>query len=503
MESSDDENIFVVSKEESHGSDLEADDKEEIINDKKRKSSDNFHSFKLTKKPNIKKNKEEYEGDWTKYLDTNPSLDRIAKMVLEVSTTTSRNEKIEILKKYPDCVKIHLYTNNPFWQYYISSTRVRKTMSNMDIRCQAKYVKDIFDLLDILKERKITGNIALATVCNFIANNKKYDKIIYSIIDKNLKIRCGTATINKVFPNLIPEFPVALAEKIEDIPNGYLNLEKDTWFALRKFDGVRVICFIKNGVAEFRSRQGNIFVTLLILEKMFNTLKLEKDLVIDGELCIFENGKENFKKAVSEIKRKSGMIMNPRYVVFDMLTPKEFESKESVKKYSERMAELRRFVEENKLMTNISVAECIQIKDEKHLQKLKETASKKEWEGLILRKDEIYEGKRSNNMIKVKKFKDGEYECIDLQTGKMRFIINGKDKEIETMSRITIDYHGFPVDVGTGFSLEERNMYAKNPDLIVGKVVCISYLEESKDKDGKPSLRFPSFKGIYGDDRTV
>ncbi len=143
-------------------------------------------------------------------------------------------------------------------------------------------------------------------------------------MDKNLKIRCGTATINSVFPELVPEFPVALAEKITDLPQGFIDYERDIWFALRKFDGVRVIAMVNNGQVEFRSREGNVFVTLQILENIINGFKLTEDIIFDGELCVFENDKEDFKKAVSEIKRKSGYISNPRYVIFDCLTPQEY-----------------------------------------------------------------------------------------------------------------------------------------------------------------------------------
>ncbi len=141
--------------------------------------------------------------------------------------------------------------------------------------------------------------------------------------------------------------------------------------------------------------------------------------------------------------------------------------------------------------------------NEKHLEKLKETATKKEWEGILIRKDTGYEGKRSNNMVKIKQFSDAEFKCIDMTIGNMRFIVDGKDVEIETMRNITIDLDGNPVDVGSGFSLEERNLYKENPQLILDKIVCISYFETSTDKNGKPSLRFPTFKGLYGKKRKL
>ena len=49
----------------------------------------------------------------------------------------------------------------------------------------------------------------------FITANPGYEDLIYSIIDKDLKTRTGAKVINKAFPNLIPEFNVALAQTYE------------------------------------------------------------------------------------------------------------------------------------------------------------------------------------------------------------------------------------------------------------------------------------------------
>jgi DNA ligase 1 len=160
--------------------------------------------------------------------------------------------------------------------------------------------------------------------------------------------------------------------------------------------------------------------------------------IYDGELCIFEDDKENFKKAVSEIKvqnhnlksshnikRKAGVILNPRYCIFDHLTFKEFESKSSDRIYSERMEDMKKLLEGKKSEPYVRIVEIIKIKDKTHLEKLSETATSREWEGLILRKDIEYEGKRTNNMVKVKTFQQEEFKVVDMNLSMMRFYING------------------------------------------------------------------------------
>lgn len=272
--------------------------------------------------------------------------------------------------------------------------------------------------------------------------------------------------------------------------------KKDSWFASRKFDGVRSLCFIKNGIAEFKSREGNLFTTLQLLEKKLNKLNFP-DGIFDGEICIFEEGKENFKEAVSQIKKKSGMIMNPRYCIFDYFTLENFQTKTSIIPYSERLNNLKNILKDKELEPYITIVEQLKIKNQSHLDKLTNSAKTRSWEGLILRKDCNYEGKRSNNMIKVKQFQDSEFEVKDIEISVMRFIINGKDTEILTLKNVIIHLNGNPVYVGSGFSVEEREMFKNDPSKIIGKIITVSYFEKTTDKTGKESLRFPTFKGIF------
>ena len=50
---------------------------------------------------------------------------------------------------------------------------------------------------------------------------------------------------------------------------------------------------------------------------------------------------------------------------------------------------------------------------------------------------------------------------------------NGKQVERECLSNITIEHKGCKVNVGSGFSKEQREMYFKSPQDIIGKTVTI------------------------------
>ena len=73
------------------------------------------------------------------------------------------------------------------------------------------------------------------------------------------------------------------------------------------------------------------------------------------------------------------------------------------------------------------------------------------------------------------------------------------DEEIETLKAAVISHKGYDVHVGSGFSLDERKQFFNDPTSIIGKVISVQFFEETKDKNGELSLRFPTFKGLYVD----
>ena len=173
-------------------------------------------------------------------------------------------------------MKMLLYVNNPYWTYGVTSNACMKYGKI------GQTVPDIFDLLDDLRDRKITGHAALSAVNTMVLNNGKHSKLIYSIIDKDIETRANATLINKVVTGYIPEFKVALANKYEE---KLVDFVKQEWYASRKLDGVRCICRIENGNAQFFSRTGKKFESLGLIEQ---TIKVSgvRNLVLDGEMCI-------------------------------------------------------------------------------------------------------------------------------------------------------------------------------------------------------------------------
>ena len=429
----------------------------------------------------------------------NNTLMDLQKLVNELNTTNSTNEKKDILVKYPECKDILFYVYHPLKQFNVTSKNLKKLKN---LNGDYTEFKDIFQLLDSLDATWITGHHAIKSVNEFIEQNKEYEELIYNIIDKNLKCRVNTSLVNKVFKDLIPEFKPALAYVYEDYENK-VDFEKDTWYASTKLNGVRCIIIKEGDLVRFVSRTGKEFFTLDKLKPYI--LDIDKhSFILDGELCIIENGKEDFTAIVSEIRKKDHSIENPKFMTFDFLEIEDFNNKKSKEKLSERLNKLQKYVTET---AHIGILEQIKIQDMEHFKKIQDESAENGWEGLILRKDVPYEGKRSKNLLKFKLFEQEEFVVKDIETGPMRHIIyeNGVSKEIESemMTRAVIEYNGYDVGIGSGWSIDQRIEYYNDPNKIIGKEITVRYFAPSKNKKGGESLQFPTVKNVWENGRDV
>ena len=433
------------------------------------------------------------------------NFDYLQSFINEMNDSSSGNHKIATIKKYADnseetedrefLQNIFFYTYNPYFKYNVTSKNCKK---NSDLLGHPNTYGSIFTLLDDLRNRVCTGHTAIANVNRFILENKQYETLIYSIIDRDLKMGANTTSINKaVHPDLIPTFKVALA-------NPYnvkrVDFQSGDWYGSRKLDGVRCICRKEMNTVTFYSRSGKEFLTL---DNLANEIsKIGGDFILDGEICMVDkDGNEDFQGIMKQIRKKDHQIDNPKFFVFDYLTLEEFDNKVGTKPLTERLSNGYDRLPEN---INSDILEFLpqeQLTTEEQFTEMAKDAEEAGFEGIMVRKNVGYEGKRSHNLLKVKKFHDAEYTVLDAINGNIRWTENGKQIERECLSSITIEHKGCKVNVGSGFSKEQREMYYESPQDIIGKTVTIQYFEESENQNGGFSLRFPVLKHVYSNGR--
>ncbi len=427
------------------------------------------------------------------------SLKELQAFVDEMKSTSSLNAKKTIINAYGKNTFIKsalVYTFDPYKKYYVTS----KTCKKRSDLCDMNLIHDdIFHLLNDLNDRVYTGHDAIAMLNGFIAQYLDYKDLIFSIIDRNMEIRASASVINKVIPNLIPTFDVALATKYE---SKFCDFETEEWLASRKLDGVRCIIRKEGDKVNAYSRQGNEFTTL---GKVLDDVdQMNGDFVLDGEICLMdENGNEDFQGIMKQIKRKDHMIENPKYIVFDYLTLEEFDSKKGEKDLYSRLGDLLDEIPDRDYFETIEILDQSFISNEQELSDMITDADVNGHEGVMLRKNAGYEGKRSKNLLKCKKFFDAEYKVLDVDFDEHRVIREGKEVVMPMLAQAWIEHKGYRVAVGSGWNQEQRIRYQKDPNALIGKMITVQYFEETKNQEGGISLRFPTVKHVYENGRNV
>ena len=434
-------------------------------------------------------------------------------IVREIFTTlasiSGSNDKMQFLNENTNETVSLIFqdTYDTKRKYYVKKFNVTGTG---DLTIDEDYM-EFHGMLNTLNARIVTGNAAVELVEMTIGMYAKEDQdLLCKILDRNLKVGVSLDNFNKTNGETIDKFEVALAKKLQDVKN--VDPIDGTWFVSRKMDGARCITICNQDWVDgelkqevkFFSRQGKEFTTLSNLipdvKQMFLAYGAGT-FILDGEMCLVdENGDEHFDWIMKEITRKNHTIENPCYQVFDLLNDDWFYGRETSENFGVRLHTLCETWYQTQ-PEHIRVAEQERITSQEIFDKWQEKAKDGNWEGLMIRKDVPYEGKRTGNLLKIKAMQDAEYVVEGVINGKATYNEGGA-KEYDIISALMIRHKGNLVKVGSGLSKEQRIGWYSRPDEIIGKVITVQYFEETKDsKTGEYSLRFPVLKYVYEDGR--
>lgn len=423
----------------------------------------------------------------------------------------SGNEQLDYLRLYKDNVilrEVLEYTYNTDKKYNINEAKLDKALKSIittsDIK-ESDYTvidvniwNDYKKCLDELCSKKGVKEADIESLCRafFIHREEKSKSLLRGILLKDLRLGLNVKSISKIFPNLFNTLQVQLANKFTGkvFENPYYS---------RKFDGKRL--YIMDCKPYSRTNKECSIKPIQHLIDELSKIKGINDIVLDGENLYFdENGKEDFQKGISLTSKdeRSPECENICYVIFDAIPKDNFVNKFSFVDFKhEYNWLLQNFADFNKetpcysligtKLNNVYIA-----RQDNDVKKLSELRDENNWEGLMVRDGDMpYEYKRTNSLLKLKKMQDGEFEIFD-------FIIGTKKYE-NTLGAIRIKLEtGETVDVGSGFSDDDRNYIWNNKDNILnsGYKLKVQYFEQTKDKNGKNSLRFPVFKAFRKDD---
>jgi hypothetical protein len=133
-----------------------------------------------------------------------------------LASNNSRNFKIDFLKQHKDnelLKEVIRLALDPFTQFYIRIIPEYTTLYETPIAT----LKQAVDSLSILSSRTLTGNAAIAQLTLTLSALSKDDaKVIERIIKKDLNCGVNVSTVNKVWSNLIPEYPCMLCSSYDE-----------------------------------------------------------------------------------------------------------------------------------------------------------------------------------------------------------------------------------------------------------------------------------------------
>ena len=182
------------------------------------------------------------------------------------------------------------------------------------------------------------------------------------------------------------------------------------------------------------------------------------------------------------------------YHIFDALPYEEFKAGISNENYITRRARYLENFTSGQLVRAIPV---LGTTDKAGIPSWSDYATEHGFEGVMLNDpNAYYEAKRTKGLLKVKRM-----HTADLQVVGFEEAIDGKNRGGLKSLIVQLDENN-TVNVSSGLTDELREDIWKNQDKYMGKIIEIKYFEETTNKDGGRSLRFPVVLG-FRDDKTI
>ena len=267
---------------------------------------------------------------------------------------------------------------------------------------------------------------------------------------------------------------------------------KEEFCVTEKLDGIRCMAICKEDGIQLFSRQGKLIEGCVSIETALMGMRIQvgRDFVLDGELLAMNCGYDTvYKETTKRVKNKNELKEGIYYMAFDMLEMEEFNQSKGVYKYHER---LQKLLDLDKFMGSMFVRIIQPLylgSDMNRVLELLEVYKKLGAEGLMVNlMDAPYEFKRSKAILKVKVMETVDLKIIGFE--------EGTGRNAGRLGALIVDYKGYECGVGSGFSDFDREFIWNNQDQYLGKICEIQYFEETKNKDGGVSLRFPVFKHL-------
>ena len=366
--------------------------------------------------------------------------------------------------------------------------------------------KVFVELANDLQYRNLTGNAARDAVklAMDVATQSQWNDWYRRILIKDLRCGVSEKTVNKVCKKH-PEYqvPVFECQLAHDSANheGKMTGKKQIEV---KLDGVRVLTVINDAHGksiEMFSRNGKQFHNFdHIIEEIRGVLQESPapyPLVLDGEIM-----SASFQDLMRQARRKKNANAKDAVLnLFDVIPLGCFKNKKWDKPQSFRSEMISAWVEDHadqlEHVTSLGW-ETVDLDTPEGYQRfveLNKAAVAGGYEGVMIKDvDAPYECKRTASWLKAKPFIEVTLEIVAVEQGTGKnagrlgaLVCAGED-----------DGKAIRVNVGSGFTDDERIKFWADRNLLPGCLVEVRADAITQNQDGSYSLRFPRFKTFRG-----
>ena len=407
----------------------------------------------------------------------------------ELNESNSSNYKLDILKKYKDNSELkkllELTYNRNKYNFNVSKNCIIKDNPSILESNGSKTVDELLSALEILGEGTIRGNEAHQFVYNHLKcldNDNK--EIFLNVLGRDLKIGLNVKSINKVFKNLIPKPNYMRCAVLSEKTLKKINFPA---FIQLKMDGTYREIHVADGQVSGKTRSGEEYFNPVLFKEMENFPNgyYTGELTIDGESRFTGNGLIN--------------SLNPPYekitfTVWDYLTDDDYLEKTKTPYYS-RFESLSEIIEKHnsnrvKLVPNHEVNSI-----DEALKYVSDWMEHGLEGGVLKDKNNVFKNGTSGTQLKIKLKVDAEMRITGFTDGTIGTKREGKIGAIQ-----------FSNDEGTikgqcsGFSDEELDLFTKNKDNLIGRIISVEFndLVKSENNDYY-ALSHPRFIEIRND----
>lgn len=422
------------------------------------------------------------------------------KDIYKLQSISGAKAKCDFIKSHDEDTyfKRFLYfALNPLITYNISKKSLDKLMSDNNADGQKLiFFNDIFECCEYLSRLRSMDDATLRQIKTLL--DMKYpdqeEKELYmQLLSKTVRLGITGKTINKIIPNLIPEWEVQQAYPVDKYP---LKTGTEFWLT-QKLNGARATLY----EGQLLARSGMPYKGLEHITEALSWLRVA-GFVADGELTLSDKGSlsdnEAFRVATGVLNSDSVNKTVICYTIFDMIPVKDFDALKPQVTYKYRRDILNQFAE--RIADTDGAVKVLPVlyhgTDQSKIEELLEQMVREDKEGLMINTDAPYRRTRHKGILKVKRFYTMDLPIIRCEEGTGR--LSG------TLGAFVLKYKENEVKVGSGFTDEQREQFWNNRDDMEGLLCEVKYKEISQDKGtGLESLQFPVFVGIRTDKTEV